>query len=173
MATSHPQAYFDSEQVLASSPELDPGRLLDALPRGAGLRVSTVEGLGLVAARRVGDFTHVVAGLDGVVPVELSGWQTDDGDFEDMRTGPVDLELPAYCAWYASARRPGSTHRFDAWGRVAARALAPNHDVPPLRSEELLTIVARELVSPQTLEGYFDAIERLREARAPSASTKR
>ena len=23
--------------------------------------------------------------------VELSGWQTDDGDFEDMRTGPVDL----------------------------------------------------------------------------------
>ena len=91
MATSHPQAYFDSEQVLASSPELDPGRLLDALPRGAGLRVSTVEGLGLVAARRVGDFTHVVAGLDGVVPVELSGWQTDDGDFEDMRTGPVDL----------------------------------------------------------------------------------
>ena len=91
MATSHPQAYFDSEQVLASSPELDPGRLLDALPRGAGLRVSTIEGLGLVAARRVGDFTHVVAGLDDVVPVELSGWQTDDGDFEDMRTRPVDL----------------------------------------------------------------------------------
>ena len=91
MATSHPQAYFDSEQVLASSPELDPGRLLDALPRGAGLRVSTVEGLGVVAARRVGDFTHVVAGLDGVAGVELSGWQTDDGDFEDMRTGPVDL----------------------------------------------------------------------------------
>ena len=81
-----------------------------------------------------------------------------------LRGLPNHLELPAYCAWYASARRPGSTHRFDAWGRVAARALAPNHDVPPLRSEELLTIVARELVSPQTLEGYFDAIERLREA---------
>ncbi|MDA0170688.1 hypothetical protein OJ998_16420 [Solirubrobacter taibaiensis] len=81
-----------------------------------------------------------------------------------LRGLPNHLELPAYCAWYASARRPGSTHRFDAWGRVAARALAPNHEVPPLRSEELLTIVAHELVSPQTLEGYFDAIERLREA---------
>ena len=81
-----------------------------------------------------------------------------------LRGLPNHLELPAYCAWYASARRPGATHRFDAWGRVAARALAPNHDVPPLRSEELLQIVASELVSPQTLEGYFDAIERLREA---------
>ena len=91
MATGHPQAYFDSDQVLASSPELDSGRLLDALPRGDGLRVSAVEGLGLVAARRVGDFTHVVTGLDGVFPVELSGWQRDDGDFEDMRTAPVDL----------------------------------------------------------------------------------
>lgn len=91
MATGHPQAYFDSEQVLASSPELDSGRLLDALPRGDGLRVSAVEGFGLVAARRVGDFTHVVTGLDGVSPVELLGWQKDDGDFEDMRTAPVDL----------------------------------------------------------------------------------
>jgi hypothetical protein len=81
-----------------------------------------------------------------------------------LRGLPNHLELPAYCAWYASARRPGPTHRFDAWGRVAARALAPNHEVPPLRSEELLMIVARELVSPQTLDGYFEAIERLREA---------
>ena len=46
---------------------------------------------------------------------------------------PEPPRAPAYCAWYASARRPGSTHRFDAWGRVAARALAPNHEVPPLR----------------------------------------
>lgn len=79
------------------------------------------------------------------------------------------LELPAYCAWYAAARRPGPTHRFDAWGRIATRGLAPNHDVPPLRNEELLTIVARELVSPQTLDGYFEAIERIR----PTAGEKR
>ncbi|MBE2317072.1 hypothetical protein DVA67_013910 [Solirubrobacter sp. CPCC 204708] len=81
-----------------------------------------------------------------------------------LRGLPNHLELPAYCAWYAAARRPGPTHRFDAWGRIAARALAPTHDVPPLRAEELLQIVARELVSPQTLDGYFDAIERLRDA---------
>lgn len=73
-------------------------------------------------------------------------------------------DLAPYCAWYASARRPGPTHRFDAWGRIAARGLAPSHEVPELRQEELLQIVARELVSPQTLDGYFDAIERLRGA---------
>jgi hypothetical protein len=81
-----------------------------------------------------------------------------------LRGLPNHLELPAYCAWYAAARRPGPTHRFDAWGRIATRALAPNHDVPPLRAEELLTLVAGELVSPQTLEGYFEAVERIRAA---------
>lgn len=81
-----------------------------------------------------------------------------------LRTLHNHQELPAYCAWYASARRPGPTHRFDAWGRIAARGLAPSHDVPELRQEELLQIVARELVSPQTLDGYFDAVERLRGA---------
>jgi hypothetical protein len=81
-----------------------------------------------------------------------------------MRGIPHHLELPAYCAWYAAARRPGPTHRFDAWGRIAARALAPNHDVPPARAQELLTLVAGELIEPQTVEGYFDAVERIRAA---------
>ena len=81
-----------------------------------------------------------------------------------LRGLPNHLELPSYCAWYAAARRPGATPRFVAWGRIAARALAPNRDVPPLRAEELLHIVAHELVSPQTLEGYFEAVERLRAA---------
>jgi hypothetical protein len=81
-----------------------------------------------------------------------------------LRGLPNHLELPAYCAWYAAARRPGPTHRFDAWGRIATRGLAPHHDVPPLRNEELLQIVATELVSPRTLDGYFEALERLREA---------
>ncbi|MDA0170689.1 hypothetical protein OJ998_16425 [Solirubrobacter taibaiensis] len=91
MASAHPQAYFDSDQVLASSPDLDSGMLLEALPRGDGLRASAVDGLGMVAARRVGDFTHVVAGLDGVFPIELSGWQQDDGDFDEVQTRPIDL----------------------------------------------------------------------------------
>jgi hypothetical protein len=81
-----------------------------------------------------------------------------------MRGIPHHLELPAYCAWYAAARRPGPTHRFDAWGRIAARAVAPNHDVPPVRAQELLTLVAGELIEPQTVEGYFDAVERIRAA---------
>ncbi len=37
------------------------------------------------------------------------------------------------------------------------------------RAEELLTIVAGELVSPQTLDGYFEAVERLRAATGEQA----
>ncbi|MDA0181034.1 hypothetical protein OJ997_12065 [Solirubrobacter phytolaccae] len=81
-----------------------------------------------------------------------------------LRGVPHHLELPAYCAWYAAARRPGPTHRFDAWGRFAARALAPNHDVPVERAHELLELVAAELIEPQIVDGYFDAIERIRGA---------
>ncbi|RKQ92527.1 hypothetical protein C8N24_2377 [Solirubrobacter pauli] len=81
-----------------------------------------------------------------------------------LRGVPHHLELPAYCAWYAAARRPGPTHRFDAWARFAARALAPSHDVPPARAHELLEIVANELIEPQIVDGYFDAIERIRAA---------
>lgn len=98
--------------------------------------------------------------------MERSLLEIDTGDplALALRSLPNHLELPAYCAWYAAARRPGPTHRFDAWGRVAARALAPTHDVPPERAQELLTIVAAELVSPTTLDGYFDALERIRAA---------
>ena len=81
-----------------------------------------------------------------------------------LRGVPHHLELPAYCVWYAAARRPGPTHRFDAWGRFAARALAPSHDVPPARAHELLEIVAAELIEPKIVDGYFDAIERIRAA---------
>jgi len=81
-----------------------------------------------------------------------------------LRGVPHHLELRAYCAWYAAARRPGPTHRFDAWGRFAARALAPSHDVPPGRAHELIEIVASELIEPKVVDGYFDAIERIRAA---------
>lgn len=97
-----------------------------------------------------------------------------EAPLEDVDTGdplalalrglPHHLALPAYCAWYAAARRPGPTHRFDAWGRIAARALAPNHDVPAERAHELITIVVTELIAPQSVDGYFDAVERIRAA---------
>ena len=79
-----------------------------------------------------------------------------------LRGLPNHLELPAYCAWYASARRPGPTHRFDAWGRIAARALAPNHDVPPRAvGGAARDRRAASCIEPQTLDGL------LRRDRAP------
>lgn len=81
-----------------------------------------------------------------------------------LRGVPHHLELPAYCAWYAAARRPGPTHHFDAWARFAARGLAPHDDVPAARAHELLELVATELIEPQIVDGYFDAIERIRAA---------
>lgn len=96
MATSHPQAYFDVDQVLASSPELDPGALLVALPAHDGLRVSHVAGVGIVAAQRRGDFTHVVAGLDGTHAIDLAPWDDEPADeFGDLEARPVDLAFLA------------------------------------------------------------------------------
>ena len=91
---SHPQAYFSSSEVLAASPGLE--RLADALPRADTLRVSEVEGLGLVAARTVDGFTHAVAGLDGLLGIQLwdaPHWRTDPGPVElpALEPGPLDL----------------------------------------------------------------------------------
>ena len=90
----------------------------------------------------------------------------DDADAGDpvalaLRELPDHLELPGYCAWYAAAHRPGPTHPLDTWGRIAAVALTPSADVPEARADELLAIVADELIEPKTLDGYFEAIERL------------
>jgi hypothetical protein len=73
------------------------------------------------------------------------------------------LELPAYCAWYAAARRPGAGQRLDAWARIVARALgASPDDVPVERAGELTALAAAELIAPKTLDGYFEALSRLR-----------
>jgi hypothetical protein len=75
------------------------------------------------------------------------------------------LEMPAYCAWYAAARRPGAGQRLDAWARIVARGLtAPEDDVPYERATELLKLAAEEFVAPKTLDGYFEALGRLRRA---------
>ena len=92
VATGHPQAYFDSDQVLASSPELDPGRLLDALPRGDGLRVSAVEGSAWSPPAASATSPTSSRASTVSVPVELSGLA--DGRRSTSRTcapRPVDL----------------------------------------------------------------------------------
>ena len=104
MADRHPQAHFDSDETLECSPELDPGALRAALPRGEGLRVSRIEGVGLVAARRIEDFTHVVAGLDGTYPVDLVGWHENPGESGELDTRAVDLGFLAYTPRGAATR---------------------------------------------------------------------
>jgi hypothetical protein len=75
------------------------------------------------------------------------------------------LEMPAYCAWYAAARRPGAGQRLDAWARIVARALgASEDDVPLERATELIRLAAAEFIAPKTLDGYFEALGRLRRA---------
>lgn len=94
----HPQAYFEFDQVLASHDALDPHALVAVLPARDGLRVSRVDGLGLVAARRRDDFTHVVAGVSAAV--ELWGadfWATQPEDLEldELDATPIDLDFVA------------------------------------------------------------------------------
>jgi hypothetical protein len=73
------------------------------------------------------------------------------------------LEMPAYCAWYAAARRPGAGQRLDAWARIVARAMSASaEDVPPERASELTTLAAAEFIAPKTVDGYFEALGRLR-----------
>ena len=91
MAEGHPQAYIDIDVVLASSFELVDAALLAARPAADGLRASRIQGFGLVAARRTGDFTHVVAGLDGRSAIDLAGWHEELGELGDLETREVDL----------------------------------------------------------------------------------
>jgi hypothetical protein len=107
----HPQAYFDSTEVLAASDALDPAALLPALPGHDGLRVSAIEGLGLVAARRVGDFTHVVTGV-------RAGADLFDAPFWRVEPGPLELEAletrPADLGFLAEAPTGVATRLLDA-----------------------------------------------------------
>lgn len=91
MATGHQQAYFDDDAVLASSIELDPERLRDALPGGDGVRASTVEGVGLVVARRAGDFMHAVVSANGAYPIELTLLGEPSDELEDVGSRAFDL----------------------------------------------------------------------------------
>ncbi|MDA0181035.1 hypothetical protein OJ997_12070 [Solirubrobacter phytolaccae] len=94
MAKGHPQAYFHLTEVLASHDTLDPVALLAVLPGHDGLRVSAVEGVGLVAARRVDDFTHVVAGVPSGAGLHgASFWRVEPGPLEldALEARPVDL----------------------------------------------------------------------------------
>ncbi len=62
--------------------------------RDDGLRVSEVEGLGLVAARRVGDFTHVVAGVDaGIEPSTRSSGGRSRADSRPRRPPAPGVDL--------------------------------------------------------------------------------
>ena len=82
-----------------------------------------------------------------------------------LRGLPDHLEIPAYCAWYAAARLPGTGQRLDAWARIVARALVSrDEDVPLERAAELVGIAARQFIAPKTLDGYFEALDRLRRA---------
>ena len=78
------------------------------------------------------------------------------------RRSPTTSTLPGYCAWYAAARRPGDGA---AAGRLGAdrrpRPERSEADVPEARADELLAIAAAELIEPKTLDGYFEALERL------------
>ena len=85
-----------------------------------------------------------------------------------LRGVPGHAEEPAYCAWYAAARLPGMRYGLGQWSRHAARALySAVEDVPAERKAELLELAAEQLIEPKTLDGYFDALERLREAAGP------
>src|SRR4051812_30926352 len=61
---SHPQAYLSASDVIAASPSLARASLVLPDPGGDALLVTEVDGHGLVAALRTGDFTHVVVGVD-------------------------------------------------------------------------------------------------------------
>jgi len=115
------QAYFDSDVVLASSPGLDPEPLRAALPRGEGMRVSAIEGVGLVAARRIEDFTHVAVVGAGELAIELTGWQENPGEFAELESRPVDL------AFLADAPRGVAARLLDAalTGPVVLAAAEP------------------------------------------------
>src|SRR3954464_15709597 len=93
---SHPQAYLSDSEVIAASPALESAPLA-ALTGTDGLKVTAVEGVGMVAARTVGGFTHVV-----VLPHEMRGIELWDaphwrsgGDalepLEPLEPGPLDL----------------------------------------------------------------------------------
>jgi hypothetical protein len=82
-----------------------------------------------------------------------------------LRALPEHLDMPQYCAWYAAARPPGAGQRLDAWARIVARALEANEeDVPYERTTELRRIAAAQFIAPRTLDGYFEALDRLRRA---------
>lgn len=94
----HPQAYFEFDQVLASHDALDPHALVAVLPARDGLRVSRVDGLGLVAARRRDDFTHVVAGVSAAVELwDADFWaaQPEDLELDELEATPIDLDFVA------------------------------------------------------------------------------
>ena len=98
MAQGHPQAFFHTTEVLASSDALDPVALLAALPERDGLRVSAVEGAGLVAARRRDDFIHLVSGVSAAIELwDADFWRTDPGDLEleALDAQPIDLAFLA------------------------------------------------------------------------------
>src|SRR4051794_35585529 len=99
---SHRQAFYSSGELTAASPSLGPAALAalaEAQAGGDGLKVIALEGLGMVAARSVDGFSHVVVGL----PAEMLGielwdaphWREDapaePRDLPALEPGPLDL----------------------------------------------------------------------------------
>jgi hypothetical protein len=102
VAVSHRQAYFNSPEPRAASPSLGSAALgaLGGLYTGEdGLRVDAVEGLGMVAARTVDGFAHMVVGpFDGLLGIERWGaphWRAAGDEPEELtalESAPPELE---------------------------------------------------------------------------------
>src|ERR1700750_146567 len=109
---SHRQAYFSSPETTEASVSLGPAALaaLGELYTGDdGLTVTELEGLGLIASRTVGGFTHFLVGpFDGLMGIELwdsPHWRAAGNETEEVRQlqpGPPDLKL--------LDRAPGGVH---------------------------------------------------------------
>jgi hypothetical protein len=99
---SHRQAYFDSREPRAASPSLGPGALaaLAELYTGEdGLRVDSVDALGMVATRTAAGFSHMLVGpFDGLLGIELWGadhWRAEGDEIEELPSlepAPPELE---------------------------------------------------------------------------------
>src|ERR1700754_5066875 len=95
---SHRQAYFSSPRTSEASASLGPAALGELYTGDDGLTVTELEGLGQIAARTVGGFTHFLVGpFDGLLGIELwdsphwraAGTQIEEG--RQLQPGPPSL----------------------------------------------------------------------------------
>ena len=90
MASGHPQAYLSASEVIAASPSLDAASLSLPDPGGDALLVVEVDGVGRVAARRTGDFTHVIAGEKvSSMLWDAPFWRADGDQLEELSEIPA------------------------------------------------------------------------------------